>query len=107
MLEAEKIPCYAEAVEEPWDDDDPSTRYRWRVLVPGKLNLRAASVIERDIDNASFEETWRSHLGVLSDEELRAARPEFVFCGLFDKVARVKRLYEDEIAQRRSDAKRA
>ena len=70
-------------------------------------NRRLHAPVELPVDNASFEETWRSHLGVLSDEELRAARPEFVFCGLFDKVARVKRLYEDEIAQRRSDAKRA
>jgi ABC-type Fe3+-hydroxamate transport system substrate-binding protein len=69
--------------------------------VPGNLNLRATSVLERDIFNQEFEGTWQAHLETLSDAELRQMNPEVVFCGLFDKVERVNRVYEDELARRK------
>ena len=100
VLESEGIPCYAEAIEDAPDDEESSPRYRWRVMVPGKFNMRATSILERDIDNPKFEEIWRVHLEMLSDDELRDARPEFVYCGVFDKVERLNRAYANELERR-------
>jgi hypothetical protein len=47
-----------------------------------------------------FEADWKSHLETLSDEDLRAMNPEAAFCGLFDRVERVNRVYDEEIARR-------
>jgi hypothetical protein len=100
-LEAAGIPSYLELCEEPGEESESRTRtHRWRVLVPGKLNFRATSVLERDIFNPEFEAQWKAHLETLSDDEVRAMNPEVAFCGLFDKVERVNRVYDDEIARR-------
>jgi hypothetical protein len=69
-------------------------------MVPGKLNLRATGVLERDITNTEVEAHWKAQLEALSDEELRAMTPRIAFCGLFDRIARVNRVYDDEIAKR-------
>lgn len=101
VLEAAGIPCY---VDRPEIADEKSVfaepTLRWRLMVPGSLNLRATSVLDRDIFNAEFEAEWNTYLETLSDEELRAMNPEAVFCGLFDRVERVTRAYDEEIARR-------
>ena len=99
-LEAAGIPCYLDLSEIP---EEPVTEpaHQWRILVPGNLNLRATSVLERDIFNADFEAEWKNHLEMLSDEELTAMNPQETFCGLFDRVERVSRAYTEEIARRR------
>jgi hypothetical protein len=100
-LQAAGIPCYLDLYEEPDEESDSQTRtHRWRVLVPGKLNFRATSVLERDIFNPEFEAEWKTLLETLSDDEVRAMNPEVAFCGLFDKVDRVNRVYDEEIARR-------
>ena len=38
-------------------------------MVPGNLNQRATSILERDIFNPEFEAEWKTHLEMLSDEE--------------------------------------
>jgi hypothetical protein len=98
-LKAAGIPCRLELTEVP-EERWPASHV-WRLLVPGHLNLRATSVLERDISNQQFEGTWRAHLETLSDAELRQMNPQAVFCGLFDKVERVKRVYDEELARRR------
>ena len=99
-LEAAGIPCYLEVNKIPQDlNAVPATHY-WRLMVPGKLNMRATSVLEREIFNAEFEENWKTHLEALSDEELRALDPQAAFCGLFDRVERVNRVYEEEFERR-------
>jgi hypothetical protein len=75
-------------------------QYRWRVLVPGKLVHRATSVLDRDIFNAEFEAGWRTHLEILSDEELRVMDPEYAFCGLYDRLERINRAYDEEAERR-------
>jgi len=95
-LEAAGIPCYLDPVEDPSDEDG----VRLRLLVPGKLNLRATSILDRDIFNEESEATWKVHLETLSDRELRAMKPEVVFCGLYDRIDRVERVYAEEIARR-------
>ena len=98
-LEAAGIPCRLELFEEPEQEDQ--MRYRWRVLVPGKLIHRATSVIDRDIFNAEFEAQWRTHLEMLSDEELRVMEPQYAFCGLYDRLERINRAYDEEVERRR------
>jgi hypothetical protein len=99
ILEAVGIPSYGELIEDPPEPSSPA-RKRWRVMVPGNLNLYAASILERDMFNAGFEDEWKKHLTTLSDEELAAITPEAAFCGLFDRVERVKRAYTEEFARR-------
>jgi hypothetical protein len=98
-LEAAGIPCYLERTEIAEEAPSPAT-HRWRVLVPGQLNQQATSILERDMFNADFEAGWKAHLQTLSDTELDAMKPETAFCGLFDRVERVTRAYEEELARR-------
>jgi hypothetical protein len=101
VLEAAGIPCHLELYEEP--EQDEQMQYRWRVLVPGKMTHRATSVIDRDIFNAEFEAQWRAHLEMLSDEELRVMEPQYAFCGLYDRLERINRAYDEELERRRMD----
>ncbi len=97
-LEAAGIPCHLELVEEPEQED--RMRFRWRVMVPGKLIHRATSVIDRDIFNAEFEAQWKAHLEMLSDEELRVMEPQYAFCGLYDRLERINHAYDEELQRR-------
>jgi hypothetical protein len=97
-LEADGIPCELELVEE--TDETQQLRHRWRVLVPGKLIHRATSVLDRDIFNADFEADWRTHLELLTDEELRLMEPQYAFCGLYDRLDRVTQAYSEELERR-------
>jgi len=105
-LEAAGIPCYLDLSDPP--EEKPPTRKPprvWRLMVPGALNQRATSILERDIFNAEFEAEWKTHLEMLSDEELRGMDPKVAFCGLFDRVERVTRAFDEEIARRQSKSK--
>jgi hypothetical protein len=105
-LEAAGIPCYLDISVPPGEEPEPPKSIRlWRLMVPGNLNQRATSVLERDIFNVDFETEWKTHLEMLSDEELRAMDPKIAFCGLFDRVERVTRAFDEEIARRQSKSK--
>jgi hypothetical protein len=97
-LEADGIPCHLELVEETVENEKP--RHRWRVMVPGKLIHRATSLIDRDIFNAEFEAQWRAHLEMLDDNDLRVMEPQYAFCGLFDRLERINRAYDEELQRR-------
>ena len=101
-LEAADIPCYLELRDIPNDDDSSGSELQqeWRLLVPGELNMQAASILDRDLFNEEFEANWKAHIEALSDEQLLAMTPEVVFCGLFDRIERVTRAYEEELARR-------
>jgi hypothetical protein len=102
VLEDAGIPCYLQLAEIPEESSASSPpTHLWRLLVPGHLNLRAASILDRDIFNQDFEAEWKTHLETLSDEELREMKPEVAFSGLFDRVERVTRAYEEELARRK------
>jgi hypothetical protein len=94
VLDDAGIPCRLERV------DIDETTSEWRLLVPGNLNLQATSILDRDIFNGEFEAEWRTHLAEFSDDELIEMRPEVVFCGLFDRVERAIRTYDEEIERR-------
>jgi hypothetical protein len=100
-LAAAGIPVYVELSEDPPEEPrtHASTR-RWRVLVPGNLNMRATGVLECEIFNEEFESAWRAHLEGLPDDDLEGANPEVAFAGLIDKLERATRLYEEELARR-------
>ena len=98
VLEAAGIPCRLELHEEP--EQDEQMQFRWRVLVPGKLVHRAMSVLDRDIFNADFEAELKTHLEMLSDEELRVMEPQYAFCGLYDRLERINRAYDEELSRR-------
>ena len=100
-LDAAGIPCHLELFDDP--DQGEELRYRWRVLVPGKLIHRATGVLERDLFNVDFEVELRSHLELLSDEDLRQMNPEYAFCGLYDRIRRITRVYNEELKRRKMD----
>ena len=54
-LEAAGIPCYLDLSEIPEEEAAPKPTHLWRLMVPGNLNLHAASVLERDVFNADLE----------------------------------------------------
>jgi hypothetical protein len=103
VLEAAGIPCYLELIEITEEEKKlyQLPTHRWRLMVPANLNLRAISTLQRDIDNQEFEAVWKAQLEALSDRELLATNPEIVFCGLFDRIERVTKAYEEEVARRR------
>ena len=105
FLVAEGIPCYLDVVTE--EKSISPAAVRWRLLVPGHLNLRAMGVLERDIFNPEFVAQYETHLETLSDDELRTMNPEMVFVGLFDRLERVTQAYGDEMARRRLKSERA
>jgi hypothetical protein len=101
-LEAAGIPCHLDLFERPASDlASPRPTHLWRLMVPFELNLRAASILDRDIFNQDFEAEWRTLLETVSDEDLRRMKPEVTFCGLFDRIERVRRAYDEEIARRK------
>ncbi len=93
------IPCFLEVIHDP-SPNGGSPVQRWRLSVPGKLSLRATSVLETEIFNADFEEEWRAHLEHFSDSELDEMHPRVAFGGLFDRIERVNRLYKEELDRR-------
>ena len=101
-LEAAGIPCYLNLCEIPEEErNSPEQTHRWQIMVPVKLSLQATGLLERELTNPGVEANWKTHLEGLSDMELRAMNPKVAFCGLFDRIARVTRVYDEEIARRR------
>jgi hypothetical protein len=101
-LERAGVPCYIETLElPPSPDRDSRITHEWRLLVPGTFNLRATSVLDKEIFNANFESEWRAHLEHLSDEDFLRMTPEVAFAGLYDRLERVQRVYEEEARRRR------
>ena len=78
----------------------PTPRAEYRVMVPGALNLEAASVLDKEIFNAEIEAEWRAHFAVLTDEDLLGVDKELLFGGLLDRIERVRRAYDEEVARR-------
>ena len=101
-LQSAGIPCYITVEEIEASQETSRLRSEYCLMVPGGLNLHAASVLDRDLFNAGQEEGWRAHPESLSDEELRKLRPEVFCAGILDRAARLKKAFEDELARRKS-----
>ncbi|MGO9259169.1 MAG: hypothetical protein ACLQU1_23085 [Bryobacteraceae bacterium] len=100
-LRAAAIPCYLDLYEMTQEKRDfREWTHRWRVMVPYGRALEATSVLERDIFNAEFEAGWRTHLEALTDEQLGAMNLKVALGGLYDRIERLNRAYDDECARR-------
>jgi hypothetical protein len=97
-LENNGVPCYVEFREMEPDVAAPA-RSEYCVMVPGGLNLWATSVLDKEIFNEQVESGWRTHLQALSDEEL-LGKKEILLEGILDRVARLARAYDEEVARR-------
>ncbi|MBN1566300.1 MAG: hypothetical protein JXA73_00520 [Acidobacteria bacterium] len=75
------------------------------ILVPVRYAMHAHGIMDRDVFNDEFETHWRDHLGLLSSEDLLALDPEIFCIGLLDKIARMKRVYAEEMAKRNLKAR--
>ena len=93
------IPCHV-MLHHIEPGDTPAPRAEYRVMVPGGLNFQAASVLDKEIFNAEIEAEWRAHFAVLADEELLGVNTEVLFGGLIDRIERVRRAYDEEVARR-------
>jgi hypothetical protein len=102
VLEDAGIPCYLQMQDrDPSGDRRRQSQSGFRLLVPGKFNLEAMSVLDKEIFNAEIEAEYRRHFEQLSDEELRAVKPEVLLAGLSDRIERMTRAYNEELARRR------
>ena len=99
-LQRAGIACQISTIEaEPSNGDQPA-QHEYRVMVPAALTLKASSVLDKEIFNPQIEADWRIHLESLTDTELAALRPDVICAGLFDRMARLKRSYNDEVSRR-------
>ena len=70
-------------------------------MVPAALILKATSVLDKAIFNPGIEADWKTQLASLSDDELRELSADDICAGLIDRVERLRRAYESEVARRR------
>jgi hypothetical protein len=101
VLLAAGIPCQLSIVSP--DRRDPNAPHfdEYRVLVPASLNLKAMSVLDKEIFNEEMQADWKTHFADLSDEELEQLKPSVICAGLLDRVERLTRVYNEEVARRR------
>jgi hypothetical protein len=100
VLLASGVPCHLSLLSPDPQNQDAPVFDEYRVLVPESLNLKAISVLDKEIFNPELEADWRTLFATLSDEQLKALKPEVVCAGLLDRVDRLTRVYKDEIARR-------
>ena len=95
------VPCQISVVEVAASRDQPP-QHEYRVMVPGALNLKATSILDKEVFNPQLEADWRTHFQELTDDQLRALTPDVICAGLADRITRLKRAYNDELARRAS-----
>ncbi len=100
VLQDAGIPCQVSTVEVAPSTGHRPAQHEYRVMVPGALNLKAASILEKEVFNPQLEADWRTHFASLSDLELGALNPDVICAGLVDRILRLKRAYNDEISRR-------
>jgi len=99
VLDEAGIPCELKTVEVSSALGHPA-EYEYRVMVPAALNLKASSILDKEIFNPQLEADWRQHFQSLTDRELGALNPSMICLGLADRIARLKRAYNDEVTRR-------
>lgn len=98
VLDDAGIPCEVTTVEVP--SAAGRQEYEYRVMVPAALNLKASSILDKELFNPELEADWRLHFQSLTDRELGALNPGVIWIGLEDRIARLKRAYNDEVTRR-------
>ncbi len=99
-LQQAGIPCQVSTVELAPEGVGQPAQYEYRVMVPGPLNLTATAILDKEVFNPQIEADWRTHFEELTDDELVALHPDVICAGLVDRIARLKKAYNDEIARR-------
>ncbi len=99
------IPCRVSAMEVAWPTGDQPVKHEYRVMVPGAFSLEAVSVLDKELFNPQMEADWSRHFASMTDQELGALNLDAICAGLVDRIARLKRAYNEEISRRfrRSD----
>uniref|UniRef100_Q01XZ8 Uncharacterized protein n=1 Tax=Solibacter usitatus (strain Ellin6076) TaxID=234267 RepID=Q01XZ8_SOLUE len=100
VLDDAGIPCEVTIVEVSSALGRHPAEYEYRVMVPAALNLKASSILDKEIFNPQLEADWRLHFQSLTDSELGALNPNVICIGLADRIARLKRAYNDEVTRR-------
>jgi hypothetical protein len=100
VLDDAGIPCEVTTVEVSSALGRHSAEYEYRVMVPAALTLKASSILDKEIFNPQLEADWRLHFQSLTDGELGALNPNVICIGLADRIARLKRAYNDEVTRR-------
>jgi len=100
VLDDAGIPCEVTAVEISSALDRHPAEYEYRVMVPAPLNLKARSILDKEIFNPQLEADWRLHFQSLTDRELGELNPSVICSGLVDRISRLKRAYNDEVTRR-------
>ena len=106
VLQEAGIPSQVSVLDNDPNNADSPTFPEFRVMVPGPLNLKATSVLDKEIFNEGLETAWRSHFEALTDAQLQALSPDVICAGLADRIARLKRAYHDELARRSTRSSR-
>ena len=99
-LEDAGIPCQVSVVEIAASTTDQPAQHEYRVMVPGALNLKATAILDKEVFNPQLEADWRTHFETLTDKELGELNPDVICAGLVDRIARLKRVYNDEVSRR-------
>lgn len=99
-LQRAGIPCQISLAEIAPASGDQPAQHEYRAMVPAPLTLKATSILDRDFFNPQIEADWRVHLESLTDTELADLNPDVICAGLFDRIARLKRVYNDEVSRR-------
>lgn len=100
ILASAAIPYFVNVTEEEASRRLPQPRYRYDLMVPAALNLRAVSLLDQHLFNPELEAEWLTHFEVLTDEELAALDLDDLTAGLLDRVERLTKAYEEERAKR-------
>ena len=100
VLDDAGIPCEVTAMEISSALDRHLAEYEYRVMVPAPLNLKARSVLDKEIFNPQLEADWRLHFQSLTDRELGELNPSVICAGLVDRITRLKHAYNDEVTRR-------
>jgi hypothetical protein len=94
------VPCEVSIVEVAAATGDQPAQHEYRVMVPAALNLKATSILDIQVFNPQLEADWRTHFASLTDSELAALNPDVICGGLVDRIARLKKVYNEEISRR-------
>ena len=103
ILESAGIPSYLAVQKAEQSGGDTKSTSELRLMVPGKFNLEAVSLLDKEIFNPQLEAEYRTHFEQLSDEELHAVKPEVLLAGLADRIERLKRAYNEEVTRRKTE----
>jgi hypothetical protein len=94
------VPCDVSVAEVAAATGGQQAQHEYRVMVPAALNLKATSILDLQFFNPQLEADWRTHFASLTDSELGALNPDAICAGLLDRVARLRRIYNEEISRR-------